>query len=322
MNAQKRLKGRARDFFAKLQDEICAALESLDGAARFREDLWVRDGGGGGRTRVMEDGALFEKAGVNFSEVDGRFDEAFAEKMPVGEGSKFFATGISLVLHPSNPFVPTVHANFRYLERGSGSWFGGGTDLTPYYPNLDDAIHFHRTLKTACDEFDPAFYPRFKQWCDEYFFIKHRNEARGVGGVFFDYLTGEHADEPLEAGDNRTSVDRGIEFIFEFVQGVARAFLPAYAPIAERRRGEPFTERERAFQLIRRGRYVEFNLVYDRGTHFGLQTGGRTESILMSLPPLVRWVYDYHPEAGSREADALEFFRPRDWLNEELNEDE
>jgi coproporphyrinogen III oxidase len=313
---QEVLKVRARDFFAGLQDEICTALESLDGAARFREDLWVRDEGGGGRTRVMEGGALFEKAGVNFSELNGRFDETFAAKIPVGEGPKFFATGISLVLHPSNPFVPTVHANFRYLERGSGSWFGGGTDLTPYYPKIEDVIHFHHTLKEACNEFDPWYYPRFKKWCDEYFFIKHRDEARGVGGIFFDYLTGKHADEPLEPGDKRPSVDRGIEFVFKFVQGVARAFLPAYLPIAKRRRGETFTEREREFQLIRRGRYVEFNLVYDRGTHFGLQTRGRTESILMSLPPLVRWVYDYQPQPGSREAEAWEFFRPRDWLNE------
>lgn len=310
------LKIRARDFFAGLQDEICASLETLDGAARFREDLWVRDEGGGGRTRIMEGGALFEKAGVNFSEVDGRFDEAFAAQMPVGEGSKFFATGISLVLHPSNPFVPTVHANFRYLERGSGSWFGGGTDLTPYYPYLEDVIDFHGALKEACDKFDPWYYPRFKKWCDEYFFIKHRNEARGAGGIFFDYLTGKHADEPLDAGDNRRSVDRGIEFVFLFVQGVARSFLPAYAAIAERRRIEPFTEREREFQLIRRGRYVEFNLVYDRGTHFGLQTRGRTESILMSLPPVVKWAYDYQPEPGTREAEAWEFFRARDWLKE------
>jgi coproporphyrinogen III oxidase len=310
------LKVRARDFFAELQDEICAALETLDGVARFREDLWARNEGGGGRTRVMEGGALFEKAGVNLSEVDGRFDEAFAAQMAVGEGSKFFATGISLVLHPSNPFVPTVHANFRYLERGSGSWFGGGTDLTPYYPYLDDVIHFHSTLKEACDKFDPWYYPRFKKWCDEYFFIKHRSEARGVGGIFFDYFTGKHADEPLDAADTRPSVDRGIEFVFEFVQGVARAFLPAYLPIAEKRRSETFTERERNFQLIRRGRYVEFNLVYDRGTHFGLQTRGRTESILMSLPPVVRWEYDYHPELGSHEAEASEFFRARDWLNE------
>jgi coproporphyrinogen III oxidase len=316
---QQTLKVRARDFFAELQDEICASLETLDGAARFREDLWVRDEGGGGRTRIMEGGALFEKAGVNFSEVNGRFDEAFAGKMPVGEGVKFFATGISLVLHPSNPFVPTVHANFRYLERGSGSWFGGGTDLTPYYPYLEDVIHFHNTLKEAGDKFDPWYYPRFKKWCDEYFFIKHRNEARGTGGIFFDYFTGKHADEPLEAGDKRPSVDRGIEFVFQFVQGVSRAFLPAYVPIAEKRRSEPFTEREREFQLIRRGRYVEFNLVYDRGTHFGLQTRGRTESILMSLPPVVRWAYDYQPEPGTREAEAWEFFRPRDWLNEGLS---
>jgi coproporphyrinogen III oxidase len=308
------LKTRARDFFAELQDEICSALETLDGSARFREDFWARDEGGGGRTRVMEGGALFEKAGVNFSEVEGRFDEAFAAKMPVGEGSKFFATGISLVLHPSNPFVPTVHANFRYLERGSGSWFGGGTDLTPYYPYLEDVIHFHSTLKEACDKFDPWYYPRFKKWCDEYFFIKHRSEARGVGGIFFDYLTGKHADEPLEANDKRPRVDRGIDFIFEFVQAVGRSFIPAYVPIAERHKDEPFSDRQRQFQLIRRGRYVEFNLVYDRGTHFGLQTKGRTESILMSLPPVVRWAYDYHPEPGTREAEAWDFFHPRDWL--------
>jgi coproporphyrinogen III oxidase len=308
------LKERAGDFFAELQDEICSALEMLDGEGRFREDPWTRDEGGGGRTRVMENGAVFEKAGVNFSEVHGRFDEAFAAKIPVGEGTGFFATGISLVLHPSNPFAPTVHANFRYLERGSGSWFGGGTDLSPYYPYTEDVIHFHRTLKETCDRFDSWYYPRFKKWCDEYFFIKHRNEARGVGGIFFDYLTGKHADEPLEPGDRRPKADRGIEFVFEFVQAVGRAFLPAYLPIAERRKGEQYTEREREFQLIRRGRYVEFNLVYDRGTHFGLQTRGRTESILMSLPPLVRWVYDYRPEPGTREAEAWEFFHPRDWL--------
>ena len=309
------LKERARDFFAALQDEICAALEKMDGGARFREDLWTRDEGGGGRTRVMEGGALFEKAGVNFSEVHGRFDEAFAAKLPVGEGRTFFATGVSLVLHPLNPMVPTVHANFRYLERGSSGWFGGGTDLTPYYPYIEDAIHFHQTLKDACDKFDPWYYPRFKKWCDEYFFIKHRNEARGVGGIFFDYLTGKHADEPLGPADERQDADPGIESIFEFVQGVGRSFLPAYLPIAERRRTEPYSDRESEFQLIRRGRYVEFNLIYDRGTHFGLQTGGRTESILMSLPPMVRWQYDYQPEPGSREAEAWEFFHPRDWLH-------
>jgi coproporphyrinogen III oxidase len=295
------MKERASASFGALQDDICAALEQVDGRARFREDLWKREGGGGGRSRVMEGGALFEKAGVNFSEVFGKFTEGMAERIPVGEGTDFYATGMSLVLHPASPMVPTVHANFRYLERGSGGWFGGGSDLTPYYPYLEDAVHFHRTLKAACDRFDPLFYPKFKRQCDDYFFIKHRNESRGVGGIFFDYLTGE---------------PRGLDFIFDFVKGAGGAFLPAYLPIAERRRAEPYGEREREFQLIRRGRYVEFNLVYDRGTQFGLETGGRTESILMSLPPVVRWVYDYKPEPGTREAEAWDFFRPRDWLSE------
>ncbi|HWP43989.1 MAG TPA: oxygen-dependent coproporphyrinogen oxidase [Blastocatellia bacterium] len=321
MSEQTPIRERARDFFAALQDDICAALERFDGRALFREDLWRRDGGGGGRTRVMEEGAVFEKAGVNFSEVFGYLDEAFAAKLPVGEGSQFFATGVSLVLHPLNPHVPTVHANFRYLERGSGGWFGGGTDLTPCYPVLKDVIHFHRTLKEACDRFDPSFYPRFKRWCDDYFFIKHRNETRGVGGIFFDYLTGEREGPLLDADDDKQKGDRGIEFIFEFVQAAGRAFLPAYMPIAERHIDDPFTEREREFQLIRRGRYVEFNLVYDRGTHFGLETRGRTESILMSLPPLARWAYDYRPEAGTREAEAWDYFRPRDWLEIETTDE-
>jgi coproporphyrinogen III oxidase len=309
------IKDQARDFFAELQDEICRALEDLDGPGRFREDLWLRNEGGGGRTRVLENGAVFEKAGVNFSEVFGDFDKAFAQRLPLGEGTAFFATGISLVLHPINPFVPTVHANFRYLERGSGSWFGGGTDLTPYYPNLEDVIHFHQTLKVACDEFGPEFYPRFKKWCDEYFFLKHRNETRGVGGIFFDYLTGESAEVP-GGSDGPVRESRGLESTFAFVKRIGRSFLPAYLPIVDKRKGQQYTEREREFQLIRRGRYVEFNLVYDRGTHFGLQTGGRTESILMSLPPLVKWIYDYKPKPGSREAEAWSFFRPRDWLNE------
>ncbi len=297
------LRKRASRFFASLQDEICAAIERLDGQARFREDLWQREGGGGGRTRVIERGAVFEKAGVNFSEVEGVLEETFAARMKVGDGVEFYATGISLVLHPESPMVPTIHANFRYLERGSGGWFGGGTDLTPYYPRLEDVIHFHRTLKEACDRFDPAYYPRFKKWCDEYFFIPHRGETRGVGGVFFDHLTAE-------------SEGRDMESLFEFVEGVGRAFLPAYLPIVERRKSDHYTEREREFQLVRRGRYAEFNLVYDRGTQFGLETKGRTESILMSLPPLARWAYDYRPEEGTREAEAWDFFRPRDWLGE------
>lgn len=309
MQTQALLKDRARDFFALLQDEICAALEALDGAAQFREDLWQREGGGG-RTRVIEDGALFEKGGVNFSAVHGNFDEAFAERMPIGSGTEFFATGVSLVLHPLNPMVPTVHANFRYLERGSGGWFGGGSDLTPYYPDREDAVHFHHTLKAVCDRFDPAYYPRFKKWCDEYFYLQHRDEARGIGGIFFDYLPGQGHSEAANAISK-------IEEVFAFVQSAGRAFLPAYLPIVERRRGESYTEREREFQLIRRGRYVEFNLVYDRGTTFGLETRGRTESILMSLPPLVRWVYDYRPEPHSREALAWEFFKAQDWLGKQ-----
>ncbi len=299
------MREEASAFFMTLQDEICAALEGLDGAAQFREDLWEREGGGGGRTRVIEGGAVFEKGGVNFSNVFGSFPEEFAAKLPVGDGTEFFATGISLVLHPLSPMVPTVHANFRYLERGATGWFGGGADLTPYYPYVEDAVHFHRTLKTACDQFDAGFYPRFKKGCDEYFFLKHRNEARGVGGIFFDYLTAGGEDGALDLAS-----------LFAFVQEIGRAFLPAYLPIAERRRTESYGERERKFQLIRRGRYVEFNLVYDRGTTFGLETRGRTESILMSLPPLVRWVYDYHPETGTREAAAWDFFRARDWLGE------
>ena len=316
MSDDRPMRERATDFFAALQDDLCAALEQLDGAGRFREDQWERDGGGGGRTRVMEGGALFEKAGVNFSAVHGHFENAYAERMPVGEGTQFYAAGVSLVLHPASPMVPTVHANFRYLQRGTGGWFGGGMDLTPYYPYREDAVHFHRTLKQACDAADPAFYPKFKKWCDEYFFIKHRNEARGVGGIFFDYLTGAGEGPLLGPDDPAPRPRHDIEFIFNFVQGVGRAFLPAYVPIAERRRNEPYTEPEREFQLIRRGRYVEFNLVYDRGTHFGLETRGRTESILMSLPPLVRWVYDYQPAPGSREADAWDYFRARDWLEE------
>jgi coproporphyrinogen III oxidase len=296
------LRDRTSSFFAGLQDQICSEIERLDGSVSFSEDLWRREGGGGGRTRVLQEGAVFEKAGVNFSEVHGVFPDAFANRLPVGDGLAFFATGVSLVLHPLNPYVPTVHANFRYLERGSGGWFGGGSDLTPYYPFREDVIHFHRALKQACDKAEPSYYPRFKKWCDEYFFIKHRDESRGVGGIFFDYLTGE--DQP-----------HGLESIFDFVRLVGESFLPAYVPIVERRRDHPYTERHREFQLIRRGRYAEFNLVYDRGTQFGLETKGRTESILMSLPPLVRWVYDYRPQPESEEDRAWQYFQPTDWLD-------
>lgn len=298
MNEQ--MRAQAQDCFSQLQDKICRALEEADGQTQFREDYWQREGGGGGRTRILEEGAVFEKAGVNFSAVAGVLPASFAAKIGEGvanaEGHEFFATGVSLVLHPHNPYVPTVHANFRYLEKGQASWFGGGMDLTPYYPFREDVIHFHQTLKEACDRHDAAYYPRFKKWCDEYFFIKHRNETRGVGGIFFDYLTGD------------------LDQLFAFIKDAGEAFLPAYLPIVARRRAQAYGDGEREFQLIRRGRYAEFNLVYDRGTIFGLETRGRTESILMSLPPLARWVYDYKTTPSTAEAEAWHYFTPQDWL--------
>ena len=275
-----------------LQDTICRGLEELDGRAKFKEDAWQRDGGGGGRTRVMVDGGVFEKAGVGFSDVAGELPADFAATLP-GEGRTFRATGVSLVLHPRSPLIPTVHANFRCLEKGGHRWFGGGADLTPYYPVREDIEHFHRTWKAVCDRHDATHYPKFKKWCDEYFFLPHREETRGVGGLFFDYLE---------------------EATFPFVKDCGEAFLDAYVPIARRRAGDTYGDAERSWQLLRRGRYVEFNLVYDRGTTFGLKTRGRTESILMSLPPLVRWGYDERPEVGSREAALLEHLKPTDWL--------
>lgn len=277
------------------QNEICAGLEAEDGKGRFREDRWERPGGGGGKTRVMEEGAVFEKAGVNTSVVFGELDEQFAKRLQ-GEGRQFFATGISLVLHPRNPMVPTVHANFRFIAQGKKAWFGGGADLTPYYLFEEDARHFHGVLKAACDRHAKELYPRFKKTCDDYFRLKHRDEARGVGGIFFE-------DPGL-----------GLEREFAFVADCAHQFLPAYLPIVQRRKGLPYGDAEREWQEIRRGRYVEFNLVYDRGTLFGLETHGRTESILMSLPPRVRWVYDHHPQPGSPEAALVDVLvRPREW---------
>jgi coproporphyrinogen III oxidase len=289
------------DYFRGLQDRICAGLEKIDGT-RFQEDVWNRPGGGGGRTRVLAEGGLFEKAGVNFSEVHGQFSEEFAKQIP-GEGRDFTATGVSLVLHPRNPMVPTVHANFRHITKGTKAtakqWFGGGADLTPYYPYREDVIHFHQVWKRVCDRHAaPVDHAHFKKWCDEYFHLTHRNEPRGIGGIFFDYLEGD------------------MDKLFAFVRDAGDSFLDAYLPIAERRKNEPYGERERRWQEFRRGRYVEFNLLYDRGTTFGLKTGGRTESILMSLPPVVRWLYDHHPEPGSREAELYEYLKPRDWAGE------
>jgi coproporphyrinogen III oxidase len=290
---------RAAGLFREVQDQVCTALEELDGRQRFREDTWQRPGGGGGRSRVLADGAVFEQAGVNFSEVHGEMSPEFAAQVP-GEGRAFTATGVSLVLHPLSPLVPTVHANFRFLTKGGKQWFGGGADLTPYYPYREDVSHFHRVWKRVCDGHGPPVdHARFKKWCDEYFYLPHRGEARGVGGIFFDYLEGDF--------------DR----LFAFVRDCGHAFLEAYLPIVRRRRDEPCTPEQRAFQEYRRGRYVEFNLLYDRGTLFGLKTGGRVESILMSLPPRVRFLYDYHPEPGSREAELTDhYLKPRDWVEE------
>ncbi len=286
-------------FFRDLQDRLCAGLEAVDGGGRFREDLWQRAGGGGGRTRILVEGGVFEKAGVNFSDVFGEFSEEFAAQVP-GEGRDFTAAGISLVLHPRNPHVPTVHANFRFLTKGTKQWFGGGSDLTPYYPVREDVIHFHRAWRAVCSRHGPPVdYARFKKWCDDYFHLPHRGEARGVGGIFFDYLEGDF--DPL----------------FAFVQDCGNAFLEAYVPIVRRGKDLAYTVEQRAFQEFRRGRYVEFNLLYDRGTLFGLKTGGRVESILMSLPPVVRWHYDYRLEPGSQEAELYEFLKPRDWAAED-----
>ena len=296
------MRERVPQLMRSVQDEICRAIEEVDGTA-FREDTWDRPGGGGGRSRVIQEGRVFEKAGVNVSVVHGTLSPQAAAQMGGGtdvEDLSFFATGVSLVLHPHNPFAPTVHANFRYFERGQGEawWFGGGADLTPSYLFEEDARHFHATLKAACDRHDEAYYPRFKKWCDEYFHIPHRKECRGIGGIFFDNFDA-----------------LGLEGSFEFVRDCAGAFVPAYRPIVERRRDTPFDERHKQWQQLRRGRYVEFNLVWDRGTKFGLTTDGRIESILMSLPLTARWQYDHHPEQESEEARLLAVLRdPVGWV--------
>lgn len=309
----------------QLQDEICQGLAELDGIGSFSEDSWERKEGGGGRSRVMREGAVFEQGGVNFSEVWGdHLPPSILAQRPEAAGHRFYATGTSMVLHPRNPYIPTVHLNYRYFEAGPVWWFGGGADLTPYYPFAEDAAHFHKTLKQACDAHHPEYYPTFKLWCDEYFYLKHRQETRGVGGLFFDYqdglgelYRGTNTNGPAAAHSAKVgSVKRTWEELFAFAQECGKAFLPAYVPIVQRRRGMEYGDRERNFQLYRRGRYVEFNLVYDRGTIFGLQTNGRTESILMSLPPLVRWEYGYQPEPNTPEAELYEtFLKPQDWAN-------
>ena len=289
-------------FLTNLQNRICAELEALDGKASFARDAWDRPGGGGGESRVLTGGGVFEQGGVNFSHVFGKEMPPSATKSrPELAGKSFQAVGVSLVLHPRNPYVPTTHTNFRFFMAGQRKpvwWFGGGFDLTPYYPFHEDVVAWHRVAKAACDPFGEDLYPNYKRWCDEYFYLKHRGETRGVGGLFFDDLN-----------------ELGFEDSFAFTRSVGDTFLKAYLPIVRARQKHKYGERQREFQLYRRGRYVEFNLIYDRGTLFGLQSGGRTESILMSLPPRVRWEYNWYPKPGSPEADLYEnYLRPRDWL--------
>jgi len=294
---------RVDAYLRDLQDRLCQTLQATDERASFDEDVWTRPAGGGGRTRVLKDGRIFEQAGVGFSQVSGDTLPASATAhRPQLTGRTWIASGVSLVVHPRNPYVPTAHMNVRYFEADKAGeapvwWFGGGFDLTPFYPFDEDCRHWHRVARDACAGFGTDLYPRYKQWCDDYFRLKHRDETRGVGGLFFDDLN-----------------DGGFEHCFAFLQSVGNAFFDAYLPIVARRMSLPYGEREREFQLYRRGRYVEFNLVYDRGTLFGLQSGGRTESILMSLPPRVRYEYGYRPEAGSPEARLSEYLKPREWL--------
>lgn len=287
-----------------LQDNICKQLEHEDGKAKFTEDLWEHTSGGGGRTRVITNGDLIEKGGVNFSHVSNfALPEAILKQKPELVGYTFQAMGVSIVVHPHNPFVPTSHANVRlfYAEKANSKpiwWFGGGYDLTPYYPFEEDCIFWHQTARNACQDFDDDSYAKYKKWCDEYFFLPHRNETRGIGGLFFDYVNYWDFDQ-----------------CFAFMQSVGNSYIAAYRPILHKRKSISFTQKHKDFQLLRRGRYAEFNLIYDRGTHFGLQSGGRTESILMSLPPVVRWDYGFKPDVGSEEEKLyLDYLRPRDWV--------
>lgn len=300
------MKDRFYQYIQNLQDQITSKIEAIDGAAKFREDIWERVEGGGGRTRVIENGNVFEKGGVNISAVHGKLPEAMQKMFLVDEGD-FFACGLSLVIHPKSPMVPTVHANWRYFEMYDdhknviNSWFGGGQDLTPYYLFEEDAVHFHQTCKTACDKHNPEFYSKYKKQCDNYFWNTHRNEARGIGGLFFDYCKETDAMK--------------MEDWYHFVAEVGDSFCDAYAPIVTKRKNLTYTQLQKTWQEIRRGRYVEFNLVHDKGTLFGLKTNGRIESILMSLPPKVQWHYDHHPEKGSNEEKLINILEnPIDWI--------
>lgn len=295
-------KSQIQNYFENLQDDICQQLEVADGVGKFHQDLWERPGGGGGRTRIFL-GKHIEKGGVNFSAVHGTLPEKIAKALQL-EAADFFATGVSIVLHPHNPLVPIIHMNVRYFELSTGVWwFGGGIDLTPHYIDKEDAVFFHRSLKKVCDQQHPDYYPKFKKWADDYFYIKHRKETRGIGGIFFDRLS---------ASTDFTKGQR-----FDFVKGVGEAFCPIYIPILHKHKTEIYSEKEKQWQLLRRGRYVEFNLVWDKGTKFGLDTDGRTESILMSMPPTANWVYDYQIEDGSAEEETLKLLKKGiDWLKD------
>jgi coproporphyrinogen III oxidase len=294
-----------KDYLLQLQQSICEGLEEVDGKAKFINDEWKREEGGGGLSKVIQHGNVFEKGGVNFSHVHGALPEVL--KSETRNANYFHATGVSIVIHPENPFVPIIHMNVRYFcmsETEDGAitdeWFGGGIDLSPAYPNDADALHLHTLLKQACDQSDASYYPKFKTWCDDYFTIRHRNEMRGVSGIFFDHLRPGSEDEKNK--------------LFQFLQDVGNSFIPVYKEIVNRNKGRAYTANNKEWQFIRRGRYAEFNLVYDRGTHFGLRTNGRIESILMSLPPHAEWKYNYTPEEDSEEAKTLAYFQPKDWV--------
>src|SRR5690606_28600522 len=290
------------ESYKLIQDEICRGLEEADGVARFQEELWERDGGGGGRTRIIQDGNVLERGGVNFSAVHGTLPEPIRKSFGVDE-DQFFATGVSIVIHPKSPWVPIIHMNIRYFELNEKvRWFGGGIDLTPHYVQVDDASYFHRQLKNICDQYSPSFYTEFKAFADRYFYIKHRQETRGIGGIFYDRLTPEKASVSWDG-------------LFDFSCTLGRAFVPIYTELVDRNRHRAYTEQHKQWQHLRRGRYVEFNLVYDAGTKFGLETNGRIESILMSLPPHAQWAYDFKPEPGSDEALTLSLLKTGvDWL--------
>jgi coproporphyrinogen III oxidase len=293
-----------KTYLIELQNTICTNLEKSDGSAVFQSDIWQRAEGGGGDSRVIQNGTVFEKGGVNFSHVHGKLPDVL--KSESRHADYFHAAGVSVVIHPQNPFVPIIHMNVRYFrmtdkEGGevTDEWFGGGIDLSPAYPNVEDTLHLHTFLKNVCDAFDASYYPEYKKWCDDYFTIKHRQEMRGVGGIFFDHL------RPENPGEKRK--------LFSFLQAVGNSFLPIYSLIVERNKLRSFSEKNKEWQYIRRGRYAEFNLVYDRGTHFGLRTNGRIESILMSLPPHAGWKYNFVPDIDSEEYKTLDFFQPRNW---------